>query len=549
MLHNWFGSLAVILAVYNHSLQRRPRRLSSTAKDTAMEESLLLSDYSREQQRRSRNSSSSSSSCLTWGSFFEEVKRLGCIAGPMVAVVLSHFMLRFISVTMVGHLGELALSSSSIAFSLAGITGFSLFTGVASALETLCGQAYGAEQYQKLGLETYTAIFSLNLVCVPLSLIWIYMEEILIFTGQDPVISHEAGKFIIWLIPALFAYATLQPLVRYFQTQSLLMPMVISSFATLLFHIPLSWVLIFKSGLDHLGGSLAIGVSYWFNVIFLWLYMKFSPACSKTRVPISKELLHRIREFLRFAIPSAVMICLEWWAFEMVIVLSGLLPNPALETSVLSACILATKTIYAIPTGFGGAVSTRVSNELGAGNPQGARIATFAAMFLAVLNASIIITILFACRKAFGYTFSNEKEVIDYITTMVPLLCLSVILDSMYGVLSGVVRGTGWQHIGAWVNLGAFYLCGIPVAIALAFWLQLRGRGLWIGIQVGTFGQVSLLSLVTICANWEKQASNARERIFEGRPPEVNGLCDKAESDNVKSRMQVACLLKYHAVK
>ncbi|RXH70231.1 hypothetical protein DVH24_007487 [Malus domestica] len=501
MLHNWFASLAVILAVYNHSLQRRPRRLSSTAKDTAMEVSLLLSDYSREQQRRSRNSSSSSSSCLTWGSFFEEVKRLGCIAGPMVAVVLSHFMLRFISVTMVGHLGELALSSSSIAFSLAGITGFSLFTGVASALETLCGQAYGAEQYQKLGLETYTAIFSLNLVCLPLSLIWIYMEEILIFTGQDPVISHEAGKFIIWLIPALFAYATLQPLVRYFQTQSLLMPMVISSFATLLFHIPLSWVLIFKSGLDHLGGSLAIGVSYWFNVIFLWLYMKFSPACSKSRVPISKELLHRIREFLRFAIPSAVMIC-----------------------------ILATKTIYAIPTGFGGAVSTRVSNELGAGNPQGARIATFAAMFLAVLNASIIITILFACRKAFGYTFSNEKEVIDYITTMVPLLCLSVILDSMYGVLSGIVRGTGWQHIGAWVNLGAFYLCGIPVAIALAFWLQLRRRGLWIGIQVGTFGQVSLLSLVTICANWEKQASNARERIFEGRPPEVNGLCDKAES-------------------
>ncbi|KAM0961257.1 hypothetical protein ACFX13_020984 [Malus domestica] len=214
----------------------------------------------------------------------------------------------------------------------------------------------------------------------------------------------------------------------------------------------------------------------------------------------------------------------------MVIVPSGLLPNPALETSVLSACILATKTIYAIPTGFGGAVSTRVSNELGAGNPQGARIATFAAMFLAVLNASIIITILFACRKAFGYTFSNEKEVIDYITTMVPLLCLSVILDSMYGVLSGIVRGTGWQHIGAWVNLGAFYLCGIPVAIALAFWLQLRRRGLWIGIQVGTFGQVSLLSLVTICANWEKQASNARERIFEGRPPEVNGLCDKAES-------------------
>ncbi|KAM1085259.1 hypothetical protein ACFX15_010645 [Malus domestica] len=495
-----------------------------------MEESLLLPKYREEQQRSSRNSSSSSS-CLTWVSFFEEVKRLGCIAGPMVAVVLSQYMLRFISMMMVGHLGELALSSSSIAISLAGVTGFSLFLGMASALETLCGQAYGAEQYQKLGLLTYTAIFSLNMVCLPLSLIWIYTEEILIFTGQDPAISREAGKYTIWLIPGLFAYATLQPLIRYFQTQSLVMPMLVTSFVTFLFHIPLCWILIFKSGLKHLGGALAIGISYWLNVIFLWLYMKFSPACSKTRAPISKDIFHGIGEFFRFALPSAVMQCLEWWSFELLIFLSGLLPNPALETSVLSACLLAISTIYAIPYAFGAAVSTRVSNELGAGNPQRARIATFAAMLLAVTETSITTTILFACRKVFGYTFSNEKEVIDYVTIMVPLVCLSVILDSMHGVLTGIARGTGWQHIGAYINLGAYYLCGIPVAIALAFWVQLRGRGLWIGIQVGAFVQVSLLALVTCCTNWEKQASKARERIFDRSPLEVNALCDKAESN------------------
>ncbi|XP_048428875.1 protein DETOXIFICATION 12-like [Pyrus x bretschneideri] len=482
-----------------------------------MEESLLLPKYREEQQRSSRNSSSSSS-CLTWVSFFEEVKRLGCIAGPMVAVVLSQYMLRFISMMMVGHLGELALSSSSIAISLAGATGFSLFLGMASALETLCGQAYGAEQYQKLGLLTYTAIFSLNMVCLPLSLVWIYMEEILIFTGQDPAISREAGKYIIWLIPGLFAYATLQPLIRYFQTQSLVMPLLVTSFATFLFHIPLCWILIFKSGLEHLGGALAIGISYWLNVIFLWLYMKFSPACSKTRAPISKDIFHGIGEFFRFALPSAVMQCLEGWSFELLILLSGLLPNPALETSVLKLVVilidwldslLAISTVYAIPYGFGAAVSTRVSNELGAGNPQHARIATFAAMFLAVAETSITTTTLYACRKVFGYTFSNEKEVIDYVTVMVPLVCLSVILDSMHGVLSGVARGTGWQHIGAYINLGAFYLCGIPVAIVLAFWTQLRGRGLWIGIQVGAFVQVSLLALVTSCTNWEKQVKSS----------------------------------------
>ena len=179
---------------------------------------------------------------------------------------------------------------------------------MASALETICGQAYGAKQYQKLGIQTYTAIFSMFLVCLPISLIWIYMGKLLVLIGQDPLISREAGKFTIWLIPALFGYAVLQPLVRYFQTQSLILPMFISSFLTLCFHVPLCWVLVFKSGLGNIGGALSISISYWLNVILLVLYMAFSPNCEKTRAPLSMEIFKGIREFFRFAIPSAVMI-------------------------------------------------------------------------------------------------------------------------------------------------------------------------------------------------------------------------------------------------
>jgi MATE family multidrug resistance protein len=179
---------------------------------------------------------------------------------------------------------------------------------MASALETLCGQAYGAQQYQKIGMQTYTAIFSLILVCLPLSLIWIYMGKLLILIGQDPLISHEAGKFTIWLVPALFAYAILQPLVRYFQIQSLVKPMLISSCAILCFHIPLCWVLVFRSRLERLGAAVAIGISYWLNAIVLGLYMKYSSTCKKTLAPISMELFQGIGEFFRFATPSAMMI-------------------------------------------------------------------------------------------------------------------------------------------------------------------------------------------------------------------------------------------------
>ncbi|KAK9013124.1 hypothetical protein V6N11_041145 [Hibiscus sabdariffa] len=88
-------------------------------------------------------------------------------------------------------------------------------------------------------------------------------------------------------------------------------------------------------------------------------------------------------------------------------------------------------------------------------------------------------------------------------------------MDSLQAVLSGVARGTGWQHIGAYVNLGAYYLVGIPVAALLCFVANLRGKGLWTGIVCGTTVQALVLALVTAFTNWQKQASNARERMLE----------------------------------
>lgn len=461
---------------------------------------------------------------LRWGVIWEEVKEVGYLAGPMIIVTLSQNFLQTISLMMVGHLGELPLSSTAIAVSIAGVTGFSFLLGMATALETLCGQAFGAKQYQRLGTQTYTAIFSLLIVCIPITVLWIYVGKLFTFIGQDPQISHEAGKFIKWLIPALFAYANLQPLIRYFLMQSMIVPMLISSCITICFHIPLSWVLVFSSGLGNVGGALAVGISLWLNVIILAAYMSFSPACAKTRAPVSWEIVNGMREFFQFAIPSAVMICLEWWSFELLILLSGLLPNPQLETSVLSICLNTISTLYAIPFGLSGAVSTRVSNQLGAGNPQGARVSVISVIIIGATETILVSTSVFACRNVFGYIFSNEKEVVDYVANMAPLLCLSVITDSFQGTLSGVARGCGWQHIGAYVNLASFYLFGIPIAASLAFWLNFRGKGLWIGIVCGAALQTILLSVITCCINWKKQAAMAREWLHADEKSSVDNI-------------------------
>ncbi|KAH7533916.1 hypothetical protein FEM48_Zijuj04G0182200 [Ziziphus jujuba var. spinosa] len=443
--------------------------------------------------------------------FVGEMKKEGSIAAPMVAVGVLQYLLQVVSVIMVGHLHDLSLSSVAIATSLTNVTGFSLLSGMAGGLETLCGQAFGAEQYQKLGTYTYTAIISLILICPPLCVLWIFMDKFLILVGQDPLISSQAKSYSMWLIPALFASAILKPLTRYCQTQSSIIPMLLTSFTILLFHIPTCWTLIYRLELGNHGAAIAFSLSTWLNVILLGFYVSFSKAFEKTRIAFSKDVFLGIGEFFRFGVPSAVM---------LLTLLSGLLPNPKLETSVLSICLTISTLHFTVPYGFGAAASTRVSNELGAGNPRAARMAVLVAMCLAITEAVIVSTTLFCCRYILGYAYSNDKQVVEYIAAMAPLLCLSVFLDSLQAVLSGVARGSGWQHIGAYINLGAFYMVGLPVGAVLGFIVHLRGKGLWIGIVIGSAVQSILLSIVTAFTSWHKQAVKAKERIFLKRSSE-----------------------------
>ncbi|KAH6795263.1 hypothetical protein C2S52_005740 [Perilla frutescens var. hirtella] len=437
-----------------------------------------------------------------------EVKKVSSIAFPMMVVTISQYLVRAAPMFMLGHLGELSLSGASISTSLCNATGFTVVFGMASALETLCGQAFGAEQYQRLGTYTCASVASLFLVCIPISLLWIYAEKLLILIGQDPLISAEAGKYSLMLIPALFASAFLESLVRFLQTQHLIIPMLCSSLVSLCIELPLCWVFTFKFDLGVAGGALSVVISSWFNVLSLLLYVKYSPACDRTLIltPFSRVVFVAAKDFFRIAAPSALMFCLEGWTYELIILLSGLLPNPQLETSVVTMCYMIAGLHSYIPYSFGAAASTLVSNELGAGKPEAARFSVYAVLAVATTEFVIAGIVVYLCRGVLGYAFSEEKEVVDYIEEMVPLVCITIIMDSIQNVLSGVVRGGGWQHIGAYVNLGAYYLVGVPVALVMGFVLQLKVKGLFSGVAAGASVQALSLSLITALTDWDKQS-------------------------------------------
>uniref|UniRef100_A0A453SN17 Protein TRANSPARENT TESTA 12 n=2 Tax=Aegilops tauschii subsp. strangulata TaxID=200361 RepID=A0A453SN17_AEGTS len=205
---------------------------------------------------------------------------------------------------------------------------------------------------------------------------------------------------------------------------------------------------------------------------------------------------------------------LEYWAFEMVVLLAGFLPNPKLETSILSISLNTMWMVYTIPSGLSSAISIRVSNELGAGNSQAARLSVLISGIMCLAEGLLVVIITVSVRDVWGYLYSNEEEIVKYVSIMMPILATSNFMDGIQCTLSGAARGCGWQKVCSFINLCAYYAFGIPSAVIFAFVLKIGGKGLWLGIICAMVVQIIALLVMMLHTNWDKEAETARARTI-----------------------------------
>jgi hypothetical protein len=82
--------------------------------------------------------------------------------------------------------------------------------------------------------------------------------------------------------------------------------------------------------------------------------------------------------------------------------------------------------------------STRVSNELGAGRPNAARLAVRVVIFLAIAEGLLIGLLLICIRYVWGHAYSDVEEVVTYVAQMMLIISVSNFFDGIQCVLSGI---------------------------------------------------------------------------------------------------------------
>ncbi|XP_044496695.1 protein DETOXIFICATION 40-like [Mangifera indica] len=450
---------------------------------------------------------------------FIELNTLFRLAGPAVVVYLLNNIISMSTQIFCGHLGNLELAAASLGNTGIQVFACGLMLGMGSAVETLCGQAYGAHKYHMLGVYLQRSTILLTATGIPLMFIYIFSKQILLLLGESSSIASSAAIFVYGLIPQIFAYAANFPIQKFLQAQSIVFPSAYISAAALVVHLVLSWLAIYKFGWGLLGASLVLSLSWWIVVVAQFVYILTSERCKHTWTGFTLQAFSGLWDFLKLSTASAVMLCLESWYYQIIVLIAGLLQDPEIALDSLSICMTISGWVYMIAVGFNAAASVRVSNELGAKHPKSSAFAVVVVTSSSFLIALFLAVLVIIFRHSISYIFTSGSTVSNAVAELSPYLAFSIILNGIQPVLSGVAVGCGWQAFVAYVNVGCYYVIGIPLGCLLGFKFDFGAKGIWSGMIGGTLIQTLILMYVTFRTDWNKEVEKTRSHLERWEDP------------------------------
>ncbi|CAK9180821.1 unnamed protein product [Ilex paraguariensis] len=383
---------------------------------------------------------------------------------------------------------------------------------MASALETLCGQAYGARQYYMLGVYLQRSWIVLLLCSIILTPVFIFTTPILKVLGQDEAISEVAGVIAWWLIPVMFSFIVSFTCQMFLQAQSKNMIIAYLAAFSIAIHIFLSWLLIVKYKLGIPGAMISTILAFWIPNVGQLTFILFG-GCRETWKGFSYLAFKDLWPIIKLSLSSGVMLCLEVWYNTVLVLLTGNMKNAEVAIDALSICLNINGWEMMISLGFLAAAGVRVSNELGRGSSKAAKFSILVSVLTSFAIGFMLFIFFLFFRGRLAYIFTESREVAIEVADLSPLLAFSILLNSVQPVLSGVAVGAGWQGIVAYVNIGCYYLIGIPVGVVLGYVIKMQVKGVWIGMLFGTLVQTVVLTIITYKTDWDEQVSIAQQRI------------------------------------
>ncbi|XP_029067663.1 multidrug and toxin extrusion protein 2 isoform X8 [Monodon monoceros] len=449
--------------------------------------------------------------------FGAEARTLVVLSGPLFLFQMLNFMTYVVSSVFCGHLGKVELAAVTLSVAFVNVCGVSIGFGLSSACDTLMSQSFGSPNRKHVGVILQRGALVLLLCCFPCWALFLNTQHILLLCRQDPAVSRLAQEYVHVYIPALPANFLYSLLAKYLQNQGIMWPQVLSGVVGNCVNGLANYILVSVLGLGVRGSACANTVSQFTQAVFLLLCVVKKKLHLDTWAGWSSQCLQGWGPFFRLAVPSMLMTCIEWWAYEIGSFLMGRLS--VLDLSAQAIIYEVATVVYMIPMGLSIAVCFRVGTALGAADTVQAKRSAVSGTLCTVGTSLVVGTLLSLLRNKLGHIFTNDEEVVALVSKVLPLYVVFHLFEAVCCLYGGVLRGTSRQAFGAVVNAVTYYVVGLPLGVVLTFVVGLGITGLWLGMLACVFLAAAAFVTYTACMDWKRAAEEVQKRV--GLPPQA----------------------------
>lgn len=440
-----------------------------------------------------------------------EAKVLGRYSVPLMITFVLQYSLTVASIFTVGHIGTAELGAVSLASMTANITGYAIYQGLATSLDTLCAQAYGSGRKKLVGLQMQRMIYFLWVITLPIAVIWLLADKILRAIVPEQSVADLAGLYLKVVLLGAPGYAAFESGKRYVQAQGLFS----ASLYVLLFCAPLNafmnWLFVWQLKMGFVGAPIAVAITDNLLPLGLFIYVRFvSKHGMSCWNGFTKKAWQNWTPMIKLALPGVVMVEAEVLAFEILTFASSYFGVTVLAAQSVLATL--TSLTFQIPFPLSIAASTRVANLIGATLADAAKTSTRVAFIAAIIIGLLNVTLLSALKDYIPRLFTSDEDVRRLVSDILPLCAAFQLFDALAANCNGILRGLGRQEFGGYVQLFCYYVVAMPVSMGTAFGAGWGLWGLWTGVALA-LGLVAAIEFIYLGrTDWQRSVEEARIR-------------------------------------
>ena len=427
-----------------------------------------------------------------------EVLRTLKMAIPVVVGMVASFSMNFVDTVMAGRLPDKEIALAGIATGSAVWSAVLMFVlGLLMALQPVVAQLDGAGNRAEGGAAARQGMWIALAIGIPFMFYMRSGGHLLQWMSVGPEIVPTAVEYmdaLSWGAPAI----CLMLMLRFFSEGSgNTRPTMYMGLLGVLLNVPLNYILMFgKLGMPQLGAQgcgIATSIVYWAQLLMMFFYVRWRPHFREF------DLFGRwdwpqwaaLQKLVRIGLPIGTGIFVEGSLFigaALLIARLGALPASAHLIAINYSALM-----FMVPLGLASAVTTRVGNALGRGEPEAARYAGLIGLLLVLFTQTLSAATMLIVPEFIVRIYTSDAEITKIAVVLLFYSAIFQYSDGIQICAAGALRGLKDTLTPMFINIFSYLLIGLSVGYYLTFNKAMGPAGMWIGMIAGlSFGAVLL---------------------------------------------------------